>query len=102
MKVSSPYLFLAFALCLGMSSVAQSKNDIIAAQSSAMDTMERVMDMQHEHILKATERIQDLMQQVTDLKLDLEVVTVANDTPNAVAVASSDRSLKNRKSTTSA
>ncbi|MFN8350704.1 MAG: hypothetical protein U0U25_04490 [Flavobacteriales bacterium] len=44
-------------LLLGTVSSAQSKKDIIAAQSSAMDSMERVMDQQHVMILKATEVI---------------------------------------------
>ena len=44
-------------LLLGTVSSAQSKKDIIAAQSSAMDSMARVMDQQHAMILKATEVI---------------------------------------------
>lgn len=80
MKFASSLLLLIVASCLTLPSIAQSKKDIIAAQSTAMDTMEQVMDKQHELILKATERIEDLMQQITDLKFDLEVVTVANDT----------------------
>ena len=59
---------------------AQTKKDIIAAQNSAIDSIFSVCEKQHSVILKAQERIEDLMQQNTNLKLDLEVVTVANDT----------------------
>lgn len=49
-------LFVALVIT-GPLAIAQSKKDIIAAQSSAMDSMARVMDQQHALILKATEVI---------------------------------------------
>lgn len=54
-----PYRTLLFAgvLIVSSSATAQSKKELIAAQSSAMDSMERVMDQQHAMILKATEVI---------------------------------------------
>lgn len=69
------------ALLLGcFSAFGQTKKDIIAAQSVAIDSIFAVAEQQHAVILKAQQRIEELIQQNQELKLDLEVVTVANDT----------------------
>lgn len=66
--------------CLGMPSFAQSKKDIIAAQNTTMDSLLSICEQQHTLVLNAQQRIEELLKQSSELKLDLEVVTVANDT----------------------
>ena len=52
-------LFLVSVLA-GLSSVGQSKKEIIAAQGTALDSITRIAEEQHDAILKATDRIQQL------------------------------------------
>jgi hypothetical protein len=58
MRFSLLHVPLVLALFNGISVSAQSKKEVIAAQGSAMDSLVRGMDQQHELLLKAKERIE--------------------------------------------
>lgn len=76
-------VFLLFALLIPVRADAQSKKDIIAAQAGTIDSLLSVCEQQHNLILKAQTRIEDVHRQNIDLEKDLAKAKVRTDTLRA-------------------